>query len=229
MLNIAAIFDREADKWDAEHGPKSQRAAEFQSRSRYLRAICGELGNPRALDLGCGTGQQLLDLADVIGSGVGLDISPGMIARARGNAARSIRPEDFEFLIGDTGAAKPEEIGRFELVLFIGSLEHAPDPSTPLAAASRLLAQDGKLVVIMPHPWNPGVLLMRLSGTARRGAPYRHLTPRQLVRLAARQGLRLESVRGLPFHPSARASGGMHSERPFVAGAYGVSFTTPLP
>jgi ubiquinone/menaquinone biosynthesis C-methylase UbiE len=35
------------------------------------------------LDIGCGTGQQLFALADCLETGIGIDISPVMIERAR--------------------------------------------------------------------------------------------------------------------------------------------------
>jgi len=87
MPDVAKIFDRESENWDADHGPDSPRAFEFQARAAYLRALCETLGKPRVLDLGCGTGRQLLDLADLIDGGVGLDLFEGMIARAREHAS----------------------------------------------------------------------------------------------------------------------------------------------
>jgi len=107
MPDIAAIFDREAETWDAAHGPDSPRANEFEARAAYLHALCSRLGKPRVLDLGCGTGRQLIDLAKSLDSGVGLDLSPGMIARARENA-RELR--QLEFQVGDAAAATPETL-----------------------------------------------------------------------------------------------------------------------
>ncbi len=228
MPDIASIFDREAGNWDAEHGPDSQRAAEFRARSLYLHSVCDQLSNPRVLDLGCGTGRQLLDLDAVIEAGVGIDISPNMIVRARENAARSSDPALFEFKTCDIAAATSEQFGLFGLAQFVGSLEHAPDPFIHLAAASKLLCRDGKLVVIMPHPWNPGVFLLRLNAEARRGAPYRHFTTRQLRRLAAPLGLRLESVHALPFCSSVRRERKQGREWPIVSGAYAACFGKSL-
>jgi len=209
---IAATFDREAAGWDAAHGPDSARGDEFRARAAYLRALCGRLGRPRVLDLGCGTGHQLLDLADCIDGGVGIDVSPAMIARARDNA--NLRGGAVSFHAGD--AAAPAARGHFGLILFIGSLEHLPDPAAALAAARRLLAARGRMVVIMPHPWHPLVSLARWTAPARKGAPFRHLTPRRLARLAGDAGLALESVTGLPYWPF----GGKPARWFFPNGAY---------
>jgi SAM-dependent methyltransferase len=222
MPDVAAIFDREAENWDAAHGPESPRAGEFAARAAYLHALCGRLGKPRVLDMGCGTGRQLLELAGAIDAGVGLDLSEGMIAQARQNASRCGAPAKFEFRVGEIASAAPAALGRFGLILFVGSLEHAPDPAAPLAAASGLLEASGRLVVIMPHPWNPGVLMSRSS--AGEGAPLRHLTPRRLASLAARSGLGLESVRGLPYRSTAGGKGESIRRWPVAAGAYAACF-----
>ncbi|NKB55201.1 MAG: methyltransferase domain-containing protein [Alphaproteobacteria bacterium] len=228
MPDVAAIFDREADNWDAGHGPDSPRASEFRMRADYLRALCDRLGRPRVLDLGCGTGWQLLDLAGSIDRGTGIDLSPGMIARARQNAAALDSDTTFDFRVGDIASALPDTVGPFELILFVGSLEHAPDPAAQLDAAVRLLDREGRLVVIMPHPWNLGVFRARWSPSARQGAPFRHMTPRHLARVASRSGLRLESVTALPYRAAPQSKAGLAHRSPIIAGAYAASFGKAL-
>ncbi len=212
--HIAAIFDRAAAGWDAARGPDSARGGEFRARAAYLRVLCNRLGRPRILDLGCGTGRQLLDLADCIAGGIGVDLSPAMAARAQDNAAG--QEAKFRFQTGD--AAMPGVTGRFGLILFIGSLEHTPDPMAALVTARKLLEADGRIAVIMPHPWNPRVCLARW--TARNGAPFAHLTPRRLARLAGHAGLKLESVTGMPYRPFAGEGRARPSRWPLLSGAY---------
>jgi len=38
----------------------------------------------------------------------------------------------------------------------IGVLAHLADQAMALVAAARVLGADGRLVIISPHPWNPG-------------------------------------------------------------------------
>ena len=221
---VAAFFDREADTWDGAHGPESGRAGEFAARAAYLRTLCGMLGKPTVVDLGCGTGRQLIDLADRIEAGVGLDLSPEMVARAEANAARLGADAKIVFRTGDTASARPEQLGRFGLALFVGSLEHAPDQAALLAAAAGLLEPQGRLVVIMPHPRNPGVLLACRGGAVPQGVPLRHLTPRALAALGRTVGLRMETVSGLPYRASGAVLAAAVRRWPLVAGAYAARF-----
>lgn len=220
MSDIAALFDREARNWDAAHGPESPRGGEFRARADYLHTLCRRLGRPRVLDLGCGTGRQLLDLAASIELGMGIDLSPAMIARARENHARLGGGADIEFRVGDIAAAAPDTLGQFDLVVFVGALEHAPDPAAQLGAAARLMRASGRIVVIMPHPWNPRVWRARRRFAAH--PPVRHMTPRRLARLAVRFGLVFESVHALPYSPSGGP--GNRSSRPILSGAYAAAF-----
>ena len=68
-------FDVLAATWDAQHGPASPRAPEFAARVRYLRTVCRTCDRPHVLDLGCGTGQTLIHLADVVERGIGMTVA----------------------------------------------------------------------------------------------------------------------------------------------------------
>ncbi len=220
MTDPAALFDREVRNWDAAHGPESPRGGEFRARATYLHTLCRRLGRPRVLDLGCGTGRQLLDLAGSIESGIGIDLSPAMIARAHENHARLGDGAEIEFRTGDIAAAAPDTLGQFDLVTFIGALEHVPDPADQLGVAARLMRASGRIVVIMPYPWNLRVWLARWRFNTI--PSLRHMTPRQLARLAERFGLVLESVHALPYSPSGGSEN--RSDRPVLSGAYAAAF-----
>lgn len=188
-------FDFVADVWDSQQGPASARSAEFAARIEYLHALCRELDRPSVLDLGCGTGQTLLHLLEVIGFGLGIDISRAMIARARRNAAGT----PLQFRVGDAAHFCMHCPDRFELVLLIGVLEHLPDQPAALAAARRVLTRDGRLVIIAPHPWNPAFRLKRLIDGGRDVAPTAHASPLSLRRVASRYGLEAVATRALPY------------------------------
>jgi SAM-dependent methyltransferase len=86
-LSNVRLFDALAPTWDAEHGPRfGARAGVCCPRSLSSRCL-RRLDRPRALDLGCGTGQTLIYRADLIVSAIGVDISLGLISCAQRNAA----------------------------------------------------------------------------------------------------------------------------------------------
>ena len=190
-------FDAIAATWDAKHGPASARAAEFSTRIRYLRAVCRDLDRPRVLDLGCGTGQTLLHLANVVRSGVGVDISPAMISRA----GRSAGASHLHFAVADAADFCATCSKRFDLVLLIGVLEHLSDRTAALAGVARVLRARGHLIVISPHPWNPLCLAKRLWDGGRDAPPTDHPSPLQLRKMAARKGFELSAIRALPYAP----------------------------
>ncbi len=154
------------------------------------------LGRPRVLDLGCGTGTLLAHLADVIMSGVGVDISPVMIKRAR---RRMLADAAIEFTVADAAeycAARPS---RFDLILLVGALDHVPDQDAALAAVVHALDPFGRALVISPHRWHPFFLLQRLLHDGRDVPRARHSSLARLRRLAARHGLAPSRVRALPY------------------------------
>jgi SAM-dependent methyltransferase len=200
---IARYFDEQAEHWDAEHGPLSPRASGFHACIGYLVRLCRELGRPRVLDVGCASGQHLLHLAPEIWAGVGVDLAPRMIERARAAAARHPDAGHLRFEVGDArtlSAARPG--GRFGLVLFVGVLEHVPDRGRALRAAADLLDPGGRLVVVMPNRQRPAVDLRPLRRERPAAVPIfasdRHDTVRGLAARGRRAGLRAEQVEALP-------------------------------
>lgn len=196
--NLHDAFDLLASDWDAGHGPSSWRGRAFQTRIGYLRSTCRHLGRPRVVDLGCATGHHLLALSDAIAEGVGIDVAPGMIARARQNAAR-LGIGNVDFREGDATAIAALERGPFDLVISVCTIEHVAAPQDLIAGAHRLLRPDGELLVMTLHPSNPMALLYRLLGGIRRLPPARHLAPAELYRIGEDGGFRLRCIRDFPY------------------------------
>jgi SAM-dependent methyltransferase len=143
----------------------------------------------RVLDLGCGTGQMTLFLANGRRLVVGADLTRASLALAA-DAARRFGVERAFFVETDLRRPGLAE-GRFEVVLSLGVLHHTPDPRAAFASLARLARPDGVIVVglynvfaRLPHrlrrllaratgmrlvPWDP-VLSEREAEPARRGA-----------------------------------------------------------
>ena len=124
-----------------------------------LRAL-GRGGRGRLLDLGCGTGVLLLQLAPSFEHAVGLDPEPDMLREAE-RAARDHGVGNVEWLRG--GSAELPElgplIGRFDLVT-IGTAFHYMEPRATLVDLQRIaeggavaVAYNGTPMWLHPDPW----------------------------------------------------------------------------
>jgi len=109
---------------------------------RRLAALL-DLASPRpgerVLEVGCGAGHVLERFEGTTRTGV--DLSAGMIARARrrlGGAARLARA---------AGERLPFSAGAFDI-------EHVPDPAAVLAELVRVTRPDGRVVVSIPNEGN---------------------------------------------------------------------------
>lgn len=114
-----------------------------------LEAWLVEVGARRVLDAACGTGWHALALAQRGFEVTGTDLSPGMIARARGNAAR-------EGVAVDFAVAAFQELPRvlaqkFDAVLCLGnSLPHVTEEEelfASVAGMGEVLKEGGRLLL----------------------------------------------------------------------------------
>jgi 2-polyprenyl-3-methyl-5-hydroxy-6-metoxy-1,4-benzoquinol methylase len=189
VSDTAREFDRLAPFWENEHGPGSLNHLLLQMRSAYFRDLCASYRRTRLLDVGCGTGQQLFALADCLEAGIGIDISPAMIERARIKAGERGLASRLNFHVLPAENICRKRLGTFDVVLFVGSLEHISDPHLSLIRAADVLQPAGAVVLVMVHPWHPRSFYARFA--ARRGAipGSRHLTPGALRGCAGAAGL----------------------------------------
>ncbi len=107
----------------------------------------GTLEGLSVLDLACAEGQHAIEFA-MAGAGkvVGIDGRQLYVDRAA-FIARCFGAERASFIRGDVRRLAPEEIGRFDLVLFFGILHHlAPDDFFPMLSLLARLTSDTVLL-----------------------------------------------------------------------------------
>lgn len=114
-------------------------------------------GQPlRVLELGCGQGINLFELAsrtsDV--TGVGYDLNRRAITSAADVAAH-LFPDRLRFEVADACSTDLRE--RFDLILLIDFLEHIPDPEKMMRRVSEHLLSGGRLLISVPTPRYPAV------------------------------------------------------------------------
>jgi len=119
-----------------------------------LREVVTELQPASVLDAGCGEGETLERLHDLMpGDVFGLDINPACVRFA------SARLPAYRFETGDVCSVGHED-DRFELVLCLEVLEHLADPNRAL----RELVRVSRRHIVVAVPNEP---LFRLTNLAR--------------------------------------------------------------
>jgi ubiquinone/menaquinone biosynthesis C-methylase UbiE len=106
----------------------------------------------KVLDVGCGTGFAVLQLAAIVSEGraCGIDISPKMIEQARMKVSKELSGR-VEFCEGDSNKI-PYSDGCFDNILCTNSFHHYPDPILALREMQRVLKPSGQIVIFENAP-----------------------------------------------------------------------------
>jgi 2-polyprenyl-3-methyl-5-hydroxy-6-metoxy-1,4-benzoquinol methylase len=131
---MTAQFWDDSYKEDAEH---------TLVPDKIVAAEIADLAPGRALDLGCGSGQNALMLAEQGWSVLGVDFSEHAVTLA--NAVAEQRGLDARFLVADTTAWRPDE--QFELVLSTFALPGGDGNARVMSTAAAALKPGGTLLV----------------------------------------------------------------------------------
>jgi len=149
--------------------------------SRPLVARLISLAQPRPseriLDVGTGTGIVALQAAEQVGRNgkvVGIDLSEGLLARAKAKAERAGFSEQVKFSRMDAEALELED-QSFDAVLSLFALFHFPNPLSAIKEMFRVLSPGGRLVLAV----GSGPPLLSLNGLIQ---GVKHLRQMQLER-----------------------------------------------
>lgn len=153
ILAHAEASAAERDAWIAAN------PAYFEDDRKYMRFLIPEGG--RVLELGCATGDLLARLEPALG--VGVDLSPGMIARASANHAH------LEFITGDIedpGLADAlAKHGPFDTIVLSDTIGLLDDIEKTLGLLHALCTPETRLVIgYYSHLWEPVIYLAERLG-----------------------------------------------------------------
>ena len=130
------------DRWSRqyEHDRVSRWLQELQ-----LEALSALEPRPedRLLDVGCGSGAAVRAAAGSVDRAVGVDLSQGMIDRAR-ELARDT--SNVEFSVADAETL-PFENASFSALLCTTSFHHYPNPERAVTEMARVLTPAGRIVI----------------------------------------------------------------------------------
>ncbi len=109
----------------------------------FVQQICSKIEGhrPHILDVGCGTGANLILLSQ-FGDAEGVDVSPDALAFCRERGIENVR----------LGAAEalPYEDGTFDLVTAFDVVEHMDDDVAGLREMRRVLRPGGRILLFVP-------------------------------------------------------------------------------
>lgn len=137
-IGAAGSYDGVAELYDAVFEDIRVRRDEWRFLSRRLPE-----GKPRVLDIGCGNGALLCQLADAIGESVGIDPSEGMLACARRRAAEHSHLR-FEKV---NGPHLPLADNSVDVVISMLSFRYL-DWDPLMMEIMRVLAPGGRLLIV---------------------------------------------------------------------------------
>jgi SAM-dependent methyltransferase len=111
--------------------------------SGFVEEICSRVSDrrPRILDVGCGTGANLLMLSKY-GEAEGVDVSEDALAFCRERGLDQVR-------LG-AGEELPYEDGTFDLVTALDVVEHMDDDLAGLSEMQRVLRPGGRVLIFVP-------------------------------------------------------------------------------
>jgi cyclopropane fatty-acyl-phospholipid synthase-like methyltransferase len=126
----------------------STRQQAFANQNRVIARSLAVRAGDRVLEAGCGTGGTSIWLAKTVGVNVtGITLVPEQARRARRYASERGVGFETSFIVGDYLCA-PFPDGSFERIFASESVCYARDKADFLREAWRLLAPDGRLVVM---------------------------------------------------------------------------------
>jgi ubiquinone/menaquinone biosynthesis C-methylase UbiE len=130
------------DRWAAAYGRSRLLPALQRKALAELRLRAGD----RVLDVACGAGALVVEVAPRVDRAVGVDLSEGMLQLARSRLRAAGEVPNVEFLQGPSDAL-PFDDGSFTALVCTTALHHFPDPQGSIDEMARVLAPGGRLVI----------------------------------------------------------------------------------
>jgi len=169
--------------------------------SRFLRAAQGNVlsllniqPNVHFLDIGCGTGWAVGQAAELVnGKGLfyGVDLSPKMIQKAKGNFSGR---DNFRFMEANSESI-PLDDDFFDVIICTNSFHHYLHPDKALKEMHRLLKNGGKVYILDPLADSWIVRFWDMLAGWREPEHIRFYSTREFQQLFEQAGLKYSSIK----------------------------------
>jgi ubiquinone/menaquinone biosynthesis C-methylase UbiE len=183
-------FDALADSYDKIKKEKNRYY--YQSLIRAVREVVPP--GKKILDIGTGTGEILNALSPCQGSGV--DLSPGMIEKAR---------EKFPQLRFFSGSYETLALGnQFDFILLLDVIEHLQAPEKLFCNLKKFCRPETRIVLTMANPaWEPFLHVLEKFKLKMAEGPHRRISQKKLLGYAAQENFTVQSVASFILLPVA--------------------------
>ena len=146
------------DHWESYWKGHSRIEETYSTGDRLVREVLadGPVAGRPVLEVGAGSGRDLIGLVHAGAVGVVLDYSPASLAIVQRLAREQRAPVH---LVRADALAMPFRDGAFHVVFHQGLLEHFRDPQPLLRENARVLASGGRAVVDVPQTFHAYTLM----------------------------------------------------------------------
>ncbi|HTR97381.1 MAG TPA: methyltransferase domain-containing protein [Candidatus Acidoferrales bacterium] len=133
----------------------------YSTRGRLVREVLadGPVEGRWVMEIGAGSGRDLLELARAGARGIVLDYSPASLALVRDLARRQGVTVQ---LVQADATRMPFRDGAIDVSFHQGLLEHFRDPLPLLRENARVTARTGRLIVDVPQTFHPYTLMKKV-------------------------------------------------------------------
>lgn len=138
----------------------------LHARRRKVLELIGDVSGKRVLDVGCGSGVFIVELAKRGAYVVGIDYSDKMLEEAK-RQLNYFKIPSSKYTLKNADATKlPFKNGEFDVILATGLTDYLSDEQDKLfiREAKRVLAKNGKLIVSFPVAESPFSFLRKGLG-----------------------------------------------------------------
>ncbi len=205
--DLRSHWNRAASRVECLYGAPSTDVYERDEKLLFEQAF-GDLRGKKLLKLDLwneGRNTRILLWAAEQGARVfGIDISDDVCRHAAGSFAGC--GVEAGLVLGDIRHL-PYADNSMDCIYSMGTIEHLPDPQTPVDEVARVLKPGGRAVIGVPNKLDPFARPFVVAFLQALGkypyAPERSYTFRQLCRMAERAGLKVAGRGGVLFMPGS--------------------------